>query len=173
MTGPRYLWNLSLNHSNLYDAQLNLELNLFEGRGFYKKIFSKGIDLTYGLRYFDDRIQHKFKILLLEQQGIYPFTILSNNKIEDTIRKEYLFGQFGIKIFECNKLDYISSDISFLRVNTDLIFEPRKYTEHHLYGLPLEPGDFNIYLITNGFLGLANLKFEYNILDLSKSELKK
>jgi hypothetical protein len=157
---------LFVNHSNFYDFQLNIGGSLLGAQGFYKKDSFDFLRCSYGLRYNNDKIYHNIKMLIIECQGIFPTTIISNGEKEnDTLRKEYVFSGFGMKFFDCNMFDYLIGDVSWIRINADLIFEQRKYTESYLYGLSLEPDKFNLYLITDAYLGLAQLMLDSNKYD--------
>ena len=167
----RYIFDFNLNNSNIYDLQLNLDL-LYGWKGYNKREGEIVSSFTSGLRYNNDKYHLNYKFVFVDMQAFDETVIVSNSlKRSDSLRQEYVFLKNGFKLLEWNKLGYFDSDITFLRFNTDLIFERRKFGYRGYEGMFLEPGRFNLYFIPNIYLGLANITFDNNTMDFKNSEL--
>lgn len=157
--------------SDYYNYQIDLHYNLYGSKGYFKNIHAEAIDLTCGFRQIDNNPQFKYKFVLLNWQGLMPSVLGSVIKDGAVKTREFLFSQFGVKFFEWDKLDYFESDLTYLKLNFNLLFEDRKFNPNeNLIGLPFFPGNDNLYFISDGHIALTNIILNNNF-NLNNSQL--
>lgn len=152
-----YVSEIELCKSDLYDYQMNFSLILINSHGFYKNIMDNVFKFTYGARFDNDKIQHRFRFLLVDYQGLFYQTLLRKGVIYRKNSSEYLFHQFGFKILDWNNLELLNSDFTPLRINYDLILENRSHQDIGLNGLNYFPNMHNIYFIIAPFSGISKV----------------
>lgn len=125
-------FSLSYEQMDFYKAQTRVGIVLMNSKDNHDDLNLSFLGFDYALRLQkDDKVDHRFKFLLLDLRGIMNKTLLEyRNPTDSTIQGKYLFFQQDIKTLEFSNLG-ISRELVAFQLGAELILENRTNIKGH------------------------------------------